>query len=262
MKVKENIINLNRYKCLLSELVTKDLKVRYRKSILGVFWTLLSPLLMMVVLSLVFSSIFRFQIEHYPVYILSGQLVFNFFSEATNTMMGSVVGNAPLIKKIYVPKYMFPISAMLSSIINVLASFAALIIVMVFMRVPLHYTMLLSFIPVVVLAIFATGVGMILSAVVVKFRDIMHFYSVFLTALMYLMPVIYPMSTLDAMPVIQTIVAYNPLTMILNMFRDLVMNGTMLDPVTLLITFVVALAFLGIGFWVFYRKQDTFIMDI
>ena len=182
---------------------------------------------MMVVLSVVFSNLFRFNIANYPVYILSGQLIFTFFSESTSNAMTSILGNAPLIKKIYIPKYMFTLSSIISSMINVMASYAALIVVMLFMRMELHYTIFLSFIPIVALSIFATGVGLILAAVVVKFRDIMHFYSVFLTALMYLMPVIYPMSILEGKDWIYNIVQYNPLTMMLEMFRNFVMDGTL-----------------------------------
>lgn len=260
--MKAYINNLKRYQPLLSELVIRNIKVRYRKSILGVFWTLLNPLLMMVVLSVVFSNIFKFDVANYPVYILSGQVIFNFFQEATNNSMTSIMSNGPLIKKIYVPKYMFTFSAIVSSIINVLASFAALIIVMVFMRMELHYTILLSFIPIITLTIFASGVGLILAAYAVKFRDIVHFYGVFLTALMYLMPVIYPMSIVESVPVVNKIVAYNPLTIILNAFRDFVMNGCFPDWAPFLIVSGISIVILFLGLFVFYRKQDTFILDL
>ena len=118
---------------------------------------------------------------------------------------------------------------------------------MVFMRMDLHYTMLLSFLPLILLFIFSTGIGLILAAYSVKFRDIIHFYSVFLTALMYLMPVIYPMSIVENVPVVNVIVAYNPLTMMLNMFRDLVMNGLMLDMFQFGIILVISIAVLALG---------------
>lgn len=254
--------NLLKFKPLLTELVIKDIKIRYRKSILGVFWTLLNPLLMMIVLSVVFSNLFKFDIANYPVYILSGQLIFTFFSESTSNAMTSILGNAPLIKKIYIPKYMFTLSSIISSMINVMASYAALIVVMLFMRMELHYTIFLSFIPVVALSIFATGVGLILAAVVVKFRDIMHFYSVFLTALMYLMPVIYPMKILEGKDWIYNIVQYNPLTMMLEMFRNFVMDGIVPGWELFAITFGVAILVLILGLWVFRKRQDTFILDI
>ena len=254
--------NLMKFKPLLTELVIKDIKIRYRKSILGVFWTLLNPLLMMIVLSVVFSNLFKFDVDNYPVYILTGQLVFTFFSESTSNAMSSILLNAPLIKKIYVPKYMFTFSSILSSMINVMASYAALIVVMLFMRMELHYTIFLSFIPVVALSIFATGIGLILAAVVVKFRDIMHFYSVFLTALMYLIPVIYPMKILEGKDWIYSIVKYNPLTMMLEMFRNFVMDGTIPGWEMFAITFGVAILVLILGLWVFRKRQDTFILDI
>lgn len=251
-----------KFKPLLGELVAKDIKVRYRKSILGVFWTLLNPLLMMIVLSVVFSNIFKFDIENYPVYILTGQLIFTFFSESTNNAMTSIIINAPLIKKIYVPKYMFTLASVLSSMINVMASFAALIIVMLCMQMPLHYTMFLCFIPVVALSIFATGIGLMLAAVVVKFRDIMHFYGVFLTALMYLMPVIYPMSILDGKPIIYEIVKYNPLSIMLEMFRNLVMDGLMPSWESFVVVFLTAIIVLFLGVIVFRKRQYKFIFDV
>lgn len=256
------INNLKRYKPLLYELVIRNIKVRYRKSILGVFWTLLNPLLMMIVLSVVFSNIFKFDVANYPVYILSGQVIFNFFQESTNMCMISIIQNGPLIKKIYVPKYMFPLSSVVSSFINVLASFTALIIVMLFMRMDLHYTILFCFIPIILLTIFSTGFGFLLASYSVKFRDIVHFYSVFLTALMYLMPVIYPISILDNVPIVREIVTYNPLTMILNMFRDMVMNGCWFQWLPFFVVLIVAFAVLVLGIYVFYKKQDTFIMDL
>lgn len=254
--------NLLKFKPLLTELVIKDIKVRYRKSILGVFWTLLNPLLIMIVLSVVFSNIFKFEVANYPVYILTGQLIFTFFQESTNNAMISIVGNAPLIKKVYVPKYMFTLSSIISSMINVMASYAALIVVMIFMRMELHYTMFLSFIPVIALSIFATGIGLILAAVVVKFRDIMHFYSVFLTALMYLMPVIYPMSILEGKDWIYNIVKYNPLTMMLEMFRNFVMDGFIPGTEMFVGVFATSLLVLLLGLWIFRKRQDTFILDI
>lgn len=256
------IQNLKKYKPLLQELVIRDIKNRYRKSVLGVFWTLLNPLLMMVVLSVVFSNIFKFDVANYPVYILSGQVIFNFFSESTNSCMNSILMNAPLIKKIYVPKYTFVLSRILSSIINVMASFAALIIVMIFMNVDLHYTIVLSFIPIAFCIIFSSGVGFLLASYSVKFRDIIHFYSVFLTALMYLMPVIYPISVVENIPVVSSIVAYNPLTIMLNLFRDLVMNGVIPSFWTFLASALISVVVLAIGVFVFWKKQDTFIMDI
>ncbi|SEP77014.1 ABC-2 type transport system permease protein [Lachnospiraceae bacterium RM5] len=254
------IQNFKKFLPLLKELVSRDIKIKYRHSILGVLWTLLNPLLMMIVLSIVFSHLFRFEIENFPVYLLCGQVIFNFYNDATTSAMSSIIANASLIRKMYIPKYLFTISKILSSVINIMASFCALIIVMVCMRVELHLTILLAIFPIALIVIFSTGVGLIIAALTVKFRDILHLYSVFTTVLMYLTPVIYPMSILYG-PVYK-IVRLNPLTNILIMFRDVIMYDTISGWKTIVAGVVPSVAILFIGVIVFYKRQDTFILDI
>lgn len=258
----KHIKNFQKFSPLLQELVTRDVKIKYRKSILGVFWTLLNPLLMMLVLSIVFSNLFRFGVENYPVYILSGQVVFNFFSESTSSAMTSILNNAQLIKKIYIPKYLFTLARISSSVINIMASFSALLLVMILMRMELHYTMFLGIIPIACLIILSTGVGLMLATLTVKFRDIMHLYSVFLTALTYLMPVIYPMTFLEGTPWVYTLVSLNPLTVILTMFRDLVIYGTIPSVASFVAAIGVSVGALIIGLVVFYKNQDKFILNL
>ena len=254
------IQNFKKYQPLLNELIARDIKTKYRRSLLGVLWPILNPLLMMVVLSVVFSNLFRFDIEYFPVYLLSGQLIFNFFSESTTNAMSAIIANGPLIKKIYVPKYMFVLSRIFSSTINLLASFTALICVMLVMRVRLHYTVLLSWIPLGLIVFFSLGVGLILAAITVKFRDIMHLYSVFTTALMYLTPVIYPMSILPEW--LEKIVLLNPITNILMMFRNLMIYGTVPTVLSLILGIAEVIVVLILGVYVFYKNQDDFILNI
>lgn len=254
------IQNLKKFQPLLSELIARDIKVKYRKSVLGVLWTLLNPLFMMIVLSVVFSNLFKFDVEYFPVYLLSGQLIFNFYSEVTTTSMSAIIDNGPLIKKVYVPKYLFILARTFSSTINLLASFTALIIVMFAMRVELHYTVLLVPIPLFFIVAFSLGVGLLLSAITVKFRDIMHLYSVFVTALMYLTPVIYPMSILPEW--LKPIVLLNPVTNILQMFRNVMMYNTLPDLGSIVIAMVECGIMMVIGLYVFYKRQDSFILDI
>ena len=149
----EHLQNFKKFQPLLQELVARDIKIKYRRSVLGVLWTLLNPLFMMVVLSVVFSNLFKMDIENFPLYLLSGQLVFNFFSDSTTNSMSAIIGNASLIKKIYVPKYLFVISRVFSSFINLMASFTALLLVMVAMRAELHWTVLLIPIPLMLLVL-------------------------------------------------------------------------------------------------------------
>lgn len=254
------IQNFMKFRPLLGELVARDIKIKYRKSVLGVLWTLLNPLFMMIILSVVFSNLFKFDIENFPLYLLSGQIIFNFYSESTSSAMSAITGNAALIKKVYVPKYLFVISRVFSSFINLMASFTALILVMIATRAELHWTVILSFIPLALLVLFSLGIGLILSAITVRFRDIMHLYSVFLTALTYLTPVIYPMSILPSW--LYKIVMLNPLTNILIMFRNVMINDTIFDLPSLIIAVVETFVFWGIGLYVFYKNQDQFILNI
>lgn len=254
------IQNFKKFRPLLGELIARDIKTKYRKSVLGVLWTLLNPLFMMIILSVVFSNLFKFDVEYFPVYLLSGQLIFNFYSEATTASMSAIMDNGSLLKKIYVPKYLFVLSRVFSSTINLLASFTALILVMLAMRVEVHYTVLLVPIPLIFIVLFSLGVGLILSAITVKFRDIMHLYSVFVTALMYLTPVIYPMSILPAW--LKPIVNLNPITNILLMFRDVMLDYTIFDAKSIIIAVIEAGLALVIGLRVFYKAQDEFILNI
>ena len=252
--------NFKKFRPLLGELVERDIKIKYRRSVLGVLWTLLNPLLMMCILAIVFSNLFKFDIENYPVYILSGQVIYNFFNESTSSAMSAIINNASLIKKVYIPKYMFVLSRILSSIINMLASHCALLIVMIVVGCEMHWTMILFPIPMFLLIIFCLGIGLILSAVTVKFRDIMHLYGVFTTGLLYLTPVIYAMSLLPGW--LYKIVMINPITNYLMMYRNVMMFGSWFSPGSFLLGVVEAAAALLIGLSVFIRKQDTFILNI
>jgi len=256
----EHIKNFRKFWPLLVELVERDIKIKYRKSVLGILWTILNPLLMMIILSFVFSNLFRFNIENYPLYILCGQTVFNFFSESTSGSMTAILGNGALIKKVYIPKYLFVLSRICSSIINFLSTFCALILVMLALRVELHFTMFLVFVPVFFLIVISLGVGLILAALTVRFRDIVHLYSVFLTALVYLMPVIYTMSFLPHK--VYLVVMANPLTNILIMFRDVVLYNALPGSMSILIAVLESFGFLALGFYVFYKQQDSFILNL
>lgn len=254
------IQNFMKFQPLLNELVARDIKIKYRRSVLGVLWTLLNPLCMMIVLSVVFSNLFKFDVENFPLYLLSGQIIFNFFSDATTSSMSSIIHSSSLIKKIYIPKYLFVLSRVFSSFINLLASFTALLLVMVATRAELHWKVILVFIPLGLIVLFSLGIGLILAAITVKFRDIMHLYSVFTTALMYLTPVIYPMSILPAW--LKPIVMANPITNILMMFRDVMLNNSFPNPWAVLIGVVETALALGVGLYVFYKNQDEFILNI
>ena len=201
--------NFSKYRPLIRELVTRDLKVKYRRSFLGYVWSILNPLLMMLLQTLVFSYMFRFQIENFPLYLICGNTLFNFFNESTNMGMGSVLGNSSLIKKVYVPKFIFPISRVVSSFVNLLFSLAAIILVMLITRSPFHLTILLVWAPLVLLFLFTCGIALLLSALAVYFRDLQYLYGIVTMAWMYATPLFYPISALP--PFMVAIVKLNPL---------------------------------------------------
>ena len=151
--------NFSKYRPLIRELVTRDLKVKYRRSVLGYVWSILNPLLMMLLQTLVFSYMFRFDIPNFPLYLICGNTLFNFFNESTNMGMGSVLGNASLIKKVYVPKFIFPISRVVSSFVNLLFSLAAILLVMLITRSPFYWTILLVWVPLLLLLAFCCGMA-------------------------------------------------------------------------------------------------------
>ena len=254
-----------KYRALINQLVQRDIKTKYRRSVLGLLWTVLNPLLMMTVLSIVFSYFFsRYgDVENFPVDLLCGQVIFNFFNESTSIAMGSIVHSGELIKKVYVPKYLFPITKVMSSGVNLLSSMIALVIVMVATRSRVTPTVLLAVFPLLYVLLFSTGVSLFLSAAAVSFRDLMHLYSVVTTAWMYLTPVIYPMSILDGAPKWAVfIINANPLTAFIKIFRAVVLDGVTAPWILHVQSIVWCVIALVIGSLVFKKSQDKFILKI
>lgn len=252
--------NFIKYNNLLNQLVSRDIKVKYKKSILGILWTLLNPLLNMIVLSIVFSNIFKNNIENFPVYLITGQVIFSFFSESTNLSMDSIVVNASLIKKVYIPKYMFPLSKVMSSFVNLLFSLIAVIIIMYTMNVKIEISILFMPILFIYVFTFSLGISLILSSLNVFFRDVRHLYGVLLTAWSYLTPIFYP---IDIIPIeFKWIVENNPLYVMITYFREIVLYGqipTLQMNIDCILSCVLSLT---IGAIVFYKSQDKFILHI
>lgn len=167
--IEERLNVFLKYKNLLRELVARDIKVRYRRSFLGMLWTVLNPLLMMVVITIVFSTLFKQNIEHFPIYYLAGSLVFSFNSETTSNALYAIIGNSSLMKKVYIPKYLFPLSKTVSGLVNLGFSLIAMFIVMIILRVEFRPTLLLLPIPLFYVFLFAAGSGLFLAAVTVFF---------------------------------------------------------------------------------------------
>lgn len=248
------------YKPLLNELVLRDIKIKYRRSFLGYIWSLLNPLLMMAVMTLVFSYMFRFDIPNYPLYLICGQTLWSFFNESTTTAMHSMIANGPLIRKVYIPKYIFPVSRVLSSFVTMSFSLIAIVIVMLVTKVPLSFALLLTPVPLLCLLIFCTGVGMVLSAFAVYFRDTLHLYGVLTTMWMYLTPVFYPVSMLPEG--VSFLLQFNPMYHYIFFFRELVLNGAVPGIGTWIVSITSCFAAFVAGLLVFRKLQRNFILYV
>ena len=249
------------YRFLIKQLVSKDIKLKYRRSFLGYLWSVLNPLMVMVVLVIVFSSMFRFDIANYPAYLIIGQTMFSYMTEATNQSIFSVTGNAALLKKVYVPKYVFTLSKVTSSLVNLLFSLGAMFVVFIITKVQFSFYMLLIPVVLVELYLFCLGLSMFLAQMSVFFRDIQYIYSVITTAWMYLTPVFYPMEQLPE-NIQKLIKIFNPMYHYITQFRTLVLAHTMPSADTFIYGFGVAAIALIIGIWSFQKNQDKFILYI
>lgn len=260
-KLKGRISNFKKFLPLLRELVVRDIKVRYRHSVLGMLWTVLNPLLMMAVMNLIFSKLFRNNIENFSLYYLSGYILFAFFNESTTQALSSVVNNSSLTKKVYIPKYLFPLSKIVSALVNLVFSFCALLIVMILTGARFHWTILLSFVPALYLALFCCGFGMILATMFVFFRDIGHLYGVITLIWMYLTPMFYP-ETLLTDNGLGFVLALNPVYQNVSYFRMLVLDGRVPGLMHNLVCLLTGVAFLALGTYVFCKRQDDFILYV
>lgn len=249
------------YKDLVKQLVTKDIKLKYRRSFLGYLWSILNPLLIMAVMVVVFSQIFRFDVENYPVYLIIGQTLFNFMSEATNQAIYSILGNAPLLKKVYVPKYIFTLSRVTSSLVNLVFSLGAMLIVFIVTKVQFSWYMLLIPIVLIELYIFCLGLGLFLAQAAVFFRDIQYIYSVFITVWMYLTPVFYPITILPD-NIRNLVVSLNPMYFYIDQFRTIVLEQQFPASGSMIGGIVAAVIALCVGIWSFLKTQDKFILYI
>lgn len=252
------IVAMQKYRFLIKQLVSRDFKAKYKRSILGVFWSFLNPLLTMIVQYIVFSNLFRFDIPYYPVYLLSGIIVFNYFSEACGMALTSIIGNATLITKVYVPKYIYPLTRILSSLVNLLISMIPLIIVTMFSGLYPTKAYLLIPLMLVCLAMFCLGLGMLLSAAMVFFRDIQFLWGVLTMIWMYLTPIFYPESILPEQVV--WVLKINPLYYFINFLRSCVIDGVSPEPVVYVQCFLISLCVLAAGAWVFKKSQDKFVL--
>jgi ABC-type polysaccharide/polyol phosphate export permease len=245
---------LLRYRDLVAYLVARELKVRYRRSSIGFAWTMLQPLLTMLVLHLVFSSIFRFNVDNYAVYALAGILFWNFFSQSITTSMNSLRHNAALLTKLPIPKFVFPLSTVLAGLVNLLLALVPLFLILIVTGHPLRPALLFLPIAILIATSFTFGAGLLLSPLAAFFSDIVELVMVLLTLAMYLTPVFYPMEIIPDH--LRWVVRFNPLRSILEVFRDPIYYGKVPPLSHLAVAIGITVAVLMIGAVSFRRSSD------
>lgn len=242
------------YQFLFEELVKRDFKKKYKRTALGMAWSVLAPLAQLLVMSVVFTQFFGANTPHYVVFVFSGNIIFTFFSDATKGGMGTILGNAGIFTKVNVPKYLFLLSRNVQSLINF-----GMILVIYFLFVALDgiqftWKFLLLFYPIVCLALFNIGIGMVLSTCYVFFRDTQYLYDIFTQILMYASAVFYSIDQYS--PTARNLFLLNPIYLFIRYFRKIVIDATIPSPQFHLLMLADVCIALGFGFFL-YKKYNT-----
>lgn len=252
----EELFALFQYRDLIYQLVRRDIVARYKRSILGIAWTMLNPLGTMLVLVIVFSNVFR-GTENYAGYVLTGIIVWTMFSQSTSMAMSSMVWGSQLFQQIYLPRTSFVISTILASMVNFILSLVPLGLIFLVTRVPLRPSALLLPVFLIFLFSFSLGVALLISTLAVFFPDVADFYPVILTAWMYLSPIIMPLEFYRQ--ILNGVLLYiNPFYYIINLFRILIFDGFIPHFPTWGATAFVSFSVLIVGWIFFCRKADSF----
>ena len=275
--LKHDVHMFKKYKYLLEELTRKNIRLKYRNSWLGIVWSFLQPLLNMAVLSVVFSGLFGKHSQYiicYPVFLFTGRLVYDFFNTATKQAMTSFRKNSAIIKKVYVPKYMYPLSSIFSCFVTFAISLLCYVMVWVFFKLTgisgganltIDWHIILFFVPMILILIFSTGVGLILSILCVYFRDIEYIWDVVTRLMLYMVPILYPLQNINKdgdRAWIVYIIKINPLYSMIELFRQCVLYGIDMSWKLLAYATVVSVFTLGLGIIIFNWKSDDLIYHL
>jgi len=252
----EELVDTFKYRDLIYQLIRRDIVTRYKRSALGVVWTMLQPLGMMFVMAIVFSTLFH-QVEGYVAYLLSGLIAWTFFSQTTSAAIFQIVWGGALIRKIYVPMTSFCISAIGTGLVNLTLSIIPLLLIMLVIRRPVTWAFLFIPIPILLLMAFALGVSLILSTLTVYFPDVREMYQIIIQAWMYLTPIMYPA---DILPKAYRfwILNLNPMYYLISMFRIPIYQGTLPPSEIMIPGALISLVTLLIGWIYFSKKADNF----
>lgn len=248
---------LSEYQFLFEELVKRDFKKKYKRTMLGMVWSVLSPLLMLIVMKVVFTQFFGRDMEHYTTYLFAGNIVFFYFTEATNEGMVSLAGNANIINKVSVPKYMFLLSNNVSSFINFMLTLVVFFIFVVLDGISFSFSFLFLIYPILCLVVFNLGMGLILSGLFVFFKDIQYLYRVFTRLLMYVSAIFY---SVDDYPIeYQRLFLFNPIYVYIKSIRIIVIDGHLPSINFLLLSFAYAAIILFFGAYMYKKYNHKFI---
>lgn len=250
------MLEIFRYRDLVAALVGRELKVRYRRSAIGFLWTMLQPLLMMLVLQVVFSAAFKTEMTggRYAVYALAGILFWNFFSQSIVASMNSLRGNAQLLRKVPVPKSVFPVATVLSGVVNLVLALAPLLVILLLTHHPIRPALLFLPVSIALAALFTLGAGLLLSPLAVFFSDTVEMITVLLSVLFYLTPIIYPKGIVPER--FLAVVRFNPLRSILEVFRDPIYYGKVPPLSHLAVSLGIAVFAFLLGAVAFQRSSD------
>jgi ABC-2 type transport system permease protein len=249
-----------RYRELIWELALKELKLRYKRSVLGFLWALLNPALMMVVLTVVFSTIMRINVPHYAIFLLSVLLPWTFFSQSLSYAVDCIVGNGELIKKVSVPKLVFPLAAVASNVVNLLLSLIPMALLVLVMRHHFYGTWLYLPVPILALVLFTLGVSCFFATANVFYRDVAHILQIVLSAWFYFTPIIY---ALDFVPAhLRWLFRLNPIIYVINGFRLAIYYGMLPSKQSIAASFACGIIALIIGCAVFLKYQDEFVFYV
>lgn len=248
------IKKLTTHRFLFEELVKRDFKKKYKRTVLGMAWSVLSPLLMLLVMRLVFTQFFGRNMDHYTTYLFCGNLIFSCFSESTNQGMTSLMGNASIFTKVNVPKYLFLFSKNVQTLINFGLTLIVFFLFCIFDGITFTWRFVLLLYPVALLVLFNIGVGLILSALFVFFRDIQYLWSIFTQLLMYLSAIFYTIDHYS--PTAQNLFLLNPVYLFIRYFRKIVIEATVPTVWFHLLMLVDVLIVLALGCRM-YKKYNT-----
>ncbi len=253
---REEVRDIRAHRGLLYELVHRDLTVRYKRSVLGFFWTMLHPLLLMLIFLVVFSQLFRGRAPHYETYFLSAYIAWNFFSQTVVNAMASTAWNGPLMKRVRVPPSIFTLSIIISGLVNLGLSLVVLMSIMLAVGAPMHATLWFLPISLLIVGLFTFGTSLALTAISIFFGDVREMVQAGMPALMYLTPIIYPISIVPDR--FRWLIRLNPLVYIMEIVRDPIYYGILPSPATLMLASVFSIGACLVGWMIFRHMAPRF----